>query len=852
MPKEHINDAPGRTDVDEIQIDKFDVPDNIALIPPAQPDDSDLIGKLRHMAKNQPKLVRGKKYDVPGQKLKLTSWKMTEHMYTRSPCPFPTIARGLFTQWVPKPGHEDEPEGKKGAGRDQIVVRGYDKFFNMNEVKWNTWESLALHTTSPYVLTLKSNGCIIFMSALSPTEIIVTSKHSLGEVVGSTISHAQKGEEWLDKHLKDAGKTKAAFAKTLFDRNITAIAELCDDSFEEHVLPYSKEMTGLHLHGLNERRGDFYTLPNSEVESFAREWGFIPTATISFNTINEVQSFTLEVGKTGKWRGEAVEGFVVRTAISDREPQLVQAYRGTRGERATDKKELSTPPPYAPGSTFFFKIKFEEPYLMYREWREATKRMLSAADKGQLDGTKLSAYMLRRPETRAYVHWVTKQIQTNRKSLEGYNDGHGIIAARERFFAWCETREGREVLEKQHASAPERTGGDHESPHKTVIMPVAIPGSGKTAIAIALTHLFGFTHTQSDDVKQKKTGPKFVQNIMDLLKKNDVVFADRNNHIRHLRDAVRHDLKARYGSKGHIIVLHWLFSHTPQKISDICAERIVARGDNHQTLFADSQDSHRGVISMFFGSFEDIEPDEADDVIDMEYDETLDQAIRRVVAGLCPILDLKMPGEKDITEACDIARAYEVKSTGKKAPAPKPPRYYAFVPNVNLKHLLDDKMRGDEVPESGRTLWAELVESHRLPDNPHVTLIHTKEKHECEKFWEHCTALRKAAPDPSPSFQATFDHVVWNATVMALAVSKLEMHAEVDGEYGKIGSAVIKEIPNSIARRLHLTVGTREEGINAFEAAGMVERWRKGEDSGAQSIPLSQCIVEGKIVGRYS
>ncbi|KAG9086894.1 hypothetical protein FRC07_012960, partial [Ceratobasidium sp. 392] len=587
-------------------------------------------------------------------------------------------------------------------------------------------------------------------------------------------------------------------------------------------------------------------------ESFAREWGFIPTPVLSFNTINEVRSFTSEIGKTGKWRGEAVEGFVVRTTISDREPQLVQAYRGTRGERVTDKKELSTPPPYGPGSTFFFKIKFEEPYLMYREWREATKRMLSMADKGQLDGAKLSAHMLRRPETRAYVHWITEQIRRNRKSLEGFNDGHGIIAARERFFAWCETREGRDVLEKEHSSVPKRIENDHDGPHKTIIMPVAIPGSGKTAIAIALTHLFGFAHTQSDDVKQKKTGPKFVQNIMDLLKKNDVVFADRNNHIRHLRDAVRHDLKARYGSKGHIIALQWLFNHTPQKISDICAERIVARGDNHQTLHADNQDSHIGVISMFFGSFEEVESEEADDVIDMEYDETLDEAVRRAITGLCPILDLEIPGDKEIAEACDVARAYEVKPTGKKAPAPKPPRYYAFAPNVDLKNLLDKKMMGEGVPESGRTFWTRLVEGHRLPDSPHVTVLHSKEKHESEKLWEHCTALRKAVPDSEPSFRVTFDHVVWNANVMALAVSKLEMHAEVDGEYGTIGRAIIKEIPENVARRLHLTVGTREDGINAFEAAGMVEGWRKDGDNVAQSIPLGDFAVEGRIMGRYS
>ncbi|KAG8723720.1 hypothetical protein FRC09_002058 [Ceratobasidium sp. 395] len=345
----------------------------------------------------------------------------------------------------------------------------------MNEVKWNTWESLAVHITPPYVLTLGSDGCIVFISALSPKEIVMAPKHSLSWR-GRRIDYQSCGKRrgGAGYTFKGCGLDKTAFAKVLFYFIIAATTEV---SLQD-VPPYSKETTGLHL---NKRRGDFYTLPNNEVESFTREWGFIPTATVSFNTISEVQSFSSEVGKTGKWRSEAVEGFVVRTIISNREPQFVQAYRGTRGERVTDKKELSTPPPYAPGSTLFFKIKFEEPYLMYREWREATKRMLSVADEGRLDGTKLSSYMLRRPETKAYVHWVTVQIRGNRKSLEGYNDGHGIIAARERFFAWCETWEGLEVLERQHASAPERAEGDHGDLHKSVVISVAIPGSGESA-----------------------------------------------------------------------------------------------------------------------------------------------------------------------------------------------------------------------------------------------------------------------------------------------------------------------------------------------------------------------------------
>jgi tRNA ligase len=55
----------------------------------------------------------------------LTSWKMADYAYKRDPCPFPTRARGLFTERI-------------NPARDEyrIVARGYDKFFNVNEVSW--------------------------------------------------------------------------------------------------------------------------------------------------------------------------------------------------------------------------------------------------------------------------------------------------------------------------------------------------------------------------------------------------------------------------------------------------------------------------------------------------------------------------------------------------------------------------------------------------------------------------------------------------------------------------------------------------------------------------------------------
>lgn len=50
---------------------------------------------------------------------------------------------------------------------------------------------------------------------------------------------------------------------------------------------------------------------------------------------------------------------------------------------------------------------------------------------------------------------------------------------------------------------------------------------GKTSVAIALSHLFGFGHTQSDDVRAKKPAPIFIKNVVKLLKDHDVVIADK-------------------------------------------------------------------------------------------------------------------------------------------------------------------------------------------------------------------------------------------------------------------------------------------------------------------------------------
>jgi tRNA ligase len=239
-------------------------------------------------------------------------------------------------------------------------------------------------------------------------------------------------------------------------------SKLCDDSFEEHVLPYPPEKSGLHLHGINESVKGFKTLPPERVDAFAAEWGFITTMTTTINSIDEVKAFTDEIGKTGKWNGEALEGFVVRTHVK---------------EPTTAAVSNRTKTPYTPGSSFFFKIKYDEPYMMYRDWREVTKILLSA--KVPLHEAKLPKAKLKRPETKLYVKWVTEEIKKNRSDFAEYSKGKGIIGTREKFLEWMAGEEGKKGLKDSHQSTiPEPTTDKNKTFGKTIIVPVAIPGCG--------------------------------------------------------------------------------------------------------------------------------------------------------------------------------------------------------------------------------------------------------------------------------------------------------------------------------------------------------------------------------------
>ncbi|KAF9527395.1 hypothetical protein CPB83DRAFT_856082 [Crepidotus variabilis] len=178
-------------------------------------------------------------------------------------------------------------------------------------------------------------------------------------------------------------------------------------------------------------------MPANVVDAFADTWGFIKTPTKVLNSVQEVRDFTGICAEKGEWQGEPVEGFVIRATTRDRTRDIED------GKLEASVNDRSAKAPYPPNSSFFFKVKFEEPYMMYRDWREITKTLVSVHSRfGAKALTNATSHLnlpkpkLKRPETKLYLEWVVEEIQKNPKLFDGYLKGKGIVSSRERFLEW--------------------------------------------------------------------------------------------------------------------------------------------------------------------------------------------------------------------------------------------------------------------------------------------------------------------------------------------------------------------------------------------------------------------------------
>ncbi|PQE25804.1 fungal tRNA ligase adenylyltransferase protein [Rutstroemia sp. NJR-2017a BBW] len=663
----------------------------------------------------------------------VNSWRFQDWDYKRDD--LPTYARGLFT-------------AKNEKGQPEIAVRGYDKFFNTEEVTATRWRNIESNTKGPYELSLKENGCIVFISGLHDGTLLVCSKHSTGSGNNPGLSHAKAAEKWVDKQLKAIGRSREDLARELRKRNATAVAELCDDDFEEHILAYRGDDAGLYLHGININLPEFMTYSGPQVQAFAAEWGFKKTDFLVIEDIYAVKTFLEKVAETGSYQGRDVEGFVVRCKC---------------------RTESS-----GPHSDWFFKYKFEEPYLMYRQWRECTKALIAG---------KPPRYKKHAKITEEYLMYVRKCLAANSQLGQQYQQNHGIIKLRNDFLDQIKMN-GSDIIRQEYAEL----GGAPEDKHER--------------------------RQLIDDVKLT------------------------HKHVRLVALNFVHDREAL------------------DKIRQVTHDRIVARGDNHQTIQAASDIKKViGIMEGFIHRFEPMDtfapPDDGfDSTIDLDPTQDSRQNLETVISHLSttyPKLFTSMPTSDELDEAIsfalteykpslkhDLSRAPKNNNTGSKEnPAKKKKRAIEYIsialPKNDIKDTLDEAFAS--VSSNKARFYRALEETRRVQQDFHVTLIHRASSKQHPEIWQKYSTMHEEA-DPWNNkigeCQVMLERIVWDDRIMAIVARIVD-----DGW----------ECVNEVA---HITVGTRGDDVKPKESNDLLKRWL-AEGSG-DSTRIGEVAIEGRKI----
>ncbi|KAL7628463.1 tRNA ligase [Parahypoxylon ruwenzoriense] len=736
--------------------------------------------------------------------LTVDSWRLHESDYKKPD--LPTYARGLFTT-------------KNRQGQYEIAVRGYDKFFNVDEVSETRWDNILRNTKGPYELTLKENGCIIFISGLEDETLLVCSKHSTGDRSDVEVSHASAGERWIDKQLATIGKTREEFARELRQRNVTAVAELCDDEFEEHILAYGPEKAGLYLHGININIPEFMTYPGNLVHQFADEWGFRKVGLQLFDDVSSVKYFLENVAETGAHEGRDVEGFVIRCKMSPNPEQV-------------------------PFGDWFFKYKFDEPYLMYRQWRECTKALISGNPAKYKKHVKI---------TEEYLMYARKRLSADPKLGKAYTQNHGIIALRNDFLAFKHMKGSDAAnLENELDNDTSSVSGD------IVLVPIATIGCGKTTVGIALAHLFGWGIIQNDNIEGKQRPYKMVQAVLSSLMQHPVVISDRNNSERRERDQIIKDI-LRQHKDARLVALN--FSHGDiDEVRRVTRERVLKRGDNHQTIQAASDEAKVvQIMEDFLFRFQPCDPGNSpDDGFDLviNLDPTLGsranvETVVRELHKKYPKLVVNTPSDEDMDKAVkaaienykpDIRHTIPDRSKKQdKQPKVKEPQgskkkklleYMSIsFPSKDINVALEAAFRGTD-PQTQR-FYKQLQQTRRIQSLFHVTLMHRASAKQHPELWQRYTSLEAESQNQDDKLgecDVMLERVVFDDRVMAIAVRLLDEEQNW---------TCVNRVP-------HITIGTRDNSVKPKESNDLLARWLEVGSSGDTGI--GEMLIEGRPI----
>ncbi|KAJ3048089.1 hypothetical protein HK097_010904, partial [Rhizophlyctis rosea] len=367
----------------------------------------------------------------------------------------------------------------------------------------------------------------------------------------------------------------------------------------------------------------------------------------------EVVAFTDNVRQTGSYGGRAVEGFVVRCHDRNR-----------------------------PSDIRFFKVKYDEPYLMFRVWGQVTNHILS------LQG--MDNIVLRFELTRKYVEWLRRNLQTRPELFADFRQQKGIIRARDMFLKETnisgigqhiveeprrttqdtamllstvdldEEKKLRDELNRERRAATHNNGRPSPEERNKLLM-IACIGAGKTTLARILKNLYAnIEHIQSDNCRSKVI---FANNVMGAFEKFEVVIADKNNHQSVHRQDVTRRFKKKY-PLGNVVALDWQIEKMNMtECMRFSEERLIKRAENHQTLNPTQTTEFRKILTDFITKRQPLN-------LNSPCEKLIDRTIRlnfvddpRVhIAAICSALDWSMPTIETLDAA--VTNAFAQNDTG--------------------------------------------------------------------------------------------------------------------------------------------------------------------------------------------
>ncbi|KAJ3370018.1 hypothetical protein GGF31_004869 [Allomyces arbusculus] len=188
---------------------------------------------------------------------------------------------------------------------------------------------------------------------------------------------------------------------------------------------------------------------------------------------------------------------------------------------------------------------------------------------------------------------------------------------------------------------------------RTVIVPVAVPGSGKTTIARALTQLApsSIAVIQNDLVgPRSRRGGSFSASVTASLAQYPIVFADRNNHLRNQRITLAQDVRSVYPAARMLYLVWPVVRADRDRIVRALTARITQRGESHPTLSSKRVGPRLGsIVANFVNSRDEVDRAEIGEVATgIDWDVL---GVEKKVGAAAVFCDVFAPPEKNLMAA---------------------------------------------------------------------------------------------------------------------------------------------------------------------------------------------------------